>query len=153
MVQLTVGPELFYTFLTLLEETGYFNASLYTPFGIAGVETLGYELAIQMRELVGRDPDVVVCTNAGGGNLTGTARGLQKAGSDGVQVVGASVDLSGLHMASDKQLTESHLQLVILDLAYHSLLGQTVQMYQDQRLDHFVIWTDMSLLNRVRFSI
>jgi len=103
VVQLTVGPELFYTFLTTLEETGYFNASLYTPFGIAGVETLGYELAIQMREMVGRDPDVVVCTNAGGGNLTGTARGLNKAGANGVEVVAASVDLSGLHMASDKQ--------------------------------------------------
>ena len=40
VVQLSVGPELFYKFLLLLEETGYFNASLYTPFGIAGVETL-----------------------------------------------------------------------------------------------------------------
>jgi len=39
VVQLSVGPELFYVFLRLLEETGYFNASLYTPFGIAGVET------------------------------------------------------------------------------------------------------------------
>ena len=45
VVQLTVGPELFYTFLALLEETGYFNASLYSPFGIAGVETLGDELS------------------------------------------------------------------------------------------------------------
>lgn len=103
VVQLTVGPELFYTFLMLLEETGYFNASLYTPFGIAGVETLGYELAIQMRERVGKDPDVVVCTNAGGGNLTGTARGLIKAGAEETQVVGASVNLKGLHMASDEQ--------------------------------------------------
>lgn len=102
VVQLTVGPELFYTFLTLLEETGYFNASLYTPFGIAGVETLGYELAIQCREKLGRDPDKVVITNAGGGNVTGTARGLIKAGAKDVEVVGASVDLSGLHMASDK---------------------------------------------------
>ena len=57
VVQLTVGPELFYQFLLLLEETGYFNASLYTPFGIAGVETLGYELSMQMRERVGKDPD------------------------------------------------------------------------------------------------
>ena len=31
VVQLSVGPELFYTFLRILEETGYFNASLYTP--------------------------------------------------------------------------------------------------------------------------
>ena len=30
VVQLSVGPELFYKFLLLLEETGYFNASLYT---------------------------------------------------------------------------------------------------------------------------
>ncbi|MBF4693729.1 2-amino-4-oxopentanoate thiolase subunit OrtB [Fusibacter ferrireducens] len=106
VVQLTVGPELFYQFLLLLEETGYFNASLYTPFGIAGVETLGYELSMQMRERVGKDPDVVVCTNAGGGNLTGTARGLIKAGATDTVVVGASVDLSGLHMASDSQFNK-----------------------------------------------
>lgn len=105
VVQLTVGPELFYTFLVLLEETGYFNASLYTPFGIAGVETLGYEISMQFRENEGRDPDVVVVTNAGGGNLTGTARGLLKAGAD-TQVVGASVSLEGLHMASDTQFNK-----------------------------------------------
>lgn len=103
VVQLTVGPELFYTFLLLLEETGYFNASLYSPFGIAGVETLGDELSTQFREKYGKDPDVVVCTNAGGGNLTGTARGLIKANALNTQVVGASVDLKGLHMASDSQ--------------------------------------------------
>ncbi len=83
VVQLTVGPELFYKFILLLEETGYFNASLYTPFGIAGVETLGYEISMQFREKYGKDPDAVVCTNAGGGNLTGTARGLIKAGCGG----------------------------------------------------------------------
>lgn len=105
VLQLTVGPELFYTFLVLLEETGYFNASLYSPFGIAGVETLGYEIAMQFREKEGKDPDVVVITNAGGGNLTGTARGLQKAGAQSL-VVGASVDLSGLHMASDVQFNK-----------------------------------------------
>lgn len=106
VLQLTVGPELFYTFLKLLEETGYFNASLYTPFGIAGVETLGYEIAMQFRELEGRDPDVVVATNAGGGNLTGTARGLLKAGAENVEVIGASVNLKGLHMASDTQFNK-----------------------------------------------
>lgn len=112
VVQLSVGPELFYKFLLLLEETGYFNASLYTPFGIAGVETLGYEISMQFREKYGKDPDVVVCTNAGGGNLTGTKRGLIKAGAK-CQVIGASVDLSGLHMASDnafnkKSFTTGH---------------------------------------------
>ncbi|MEN1759247.1 2-amino-4-oxopentanoate thiolase subunit OrtB [Anoxynatronum sibiricum] len=113
VLQTSVGPELFYIFLTLLEETGYFNASLYTPFGIAGVETLGYELAMQFREKEGRDPDVVLCTNAGGGNLTGTARGLIKAGATETKIVGASVDLTGLHMASDnhfnrKSFTTGH---------------------------------------------
>ncbi len=113
VVQLTVGPELFYTFLSLLEETGYFNASLYTPFGIAGVETLGYELAEQFRERIGSAPDAVVVTHAGGGNVTGTARGLIKAGAEKTMVVGASVDLSGLHMASDhdfnrKSFTTGH---------------------------------------------
>ncbi|NLB33696.1 MAG: PLP-dependent lyase/thiolase [Tissierellia bacterium] len=102
VVQLSVGPELFYTFLRILEETGYFNASLYTPFAIAGVETLGYEIAMQFREKYGKDPDVVIATNAGGGNLTGTARGLRKAGAQS-KIVAASVDLSGLHMASDTQ--------------------------------------------------
>lgn len=105
VVQLSVGPELFYTFLRLLEDTGYFNASLYTPFGIAGVETLGYEIALQFREKYGKDPDAVVCTNAGGGNLTGTARGLIKAGSS-AKVIGASVNLKGLHMASDEQFNK-----------------------------------------------
>ena len=105
VVQLSVGPELFYKFLLLLEETGYFNASLYTPFGIAGVETLGYELATQFRDKYGKEPDVVVCTNAGGGNLTGTARGLKKAGAKS-KVVGASVNLKGLHMASDEQFNK-----------------------------------------------
>nr|PZN02317.1 MAG: PLP-dependent lyase/thiolase [Bacillota bacterium] len=102
VVQLSVGPELFYTFLCLLEETGYFNASLYTPFAIAGIETLGYELAEQVRAVAGKDPDAVVVTHAGGGNVTGTARGLLKAGCKNTKVIGASVDLSGLHMASDR---------------------------------------------------
>ncbi len=112
VVRLTVGPELFYQLLLLLEDTGYFNASLYTPFGIGGVETLGYELATQSMELFGKHPDAVVCTNAGGGNLTGTARGLINAGADS-KIIAASVDLSGLHMASDtdfnkKSFTTGH---------------------------------------------
>ena len=112
VVQLTVGPELFTTTLKLLEETGYFNASLYTPFGIAGIETLGYELVEQCRQTAGRDPDAVVCTNAGGGNITGTCRGVRKAGC-GARMIGASIDLRGLHMASDhdfnrKSFTTGH---------------------------------------------
>lgn len=102
VIQLTVGPELFYTFLLVLEDTGFFNASLYTPFSITGIETLGAEIADQCQKRLGRKPDVVVATNAGGGNLTGTARGLRKVGCADTQVVAASVDLSGLHMASDR---------------------------------------------------
>ncbi len=101
VIQLTVGPELFYTTLSVLEDTGYFNASLYSPYGIAGVETLGYEIAMQCREKIGKDPDVVVCTNAGGGMVTGTARGLIKAGCKDTKVIAASIDLTGLSMASD----------------------------------------------------
>ena len=112
VVQTTVGPELFYMSLRLLEETGYFSASLYSPFGIIGIETLGYELAEQMLQITGRHPDAVVCTNAGGGNLTGTARGLRKANCSAA-VIGASVNLEGLHMASDtafnrKSFTTGH---------------------------------------------
>ena len=51
----------------------------------------------------GKYPDMVVCTHAGGGNLTGTARGLERAGALNAKVVGASVNLKGLHMASDQQ--------------------------------------------------
>ena len=100
--QLTVGPELFYIHLLLLEETGYFNASLYTPLAVAGIETLGWEIGSQCRERFDRPPDAVAVTHAGGGNVTGTARGLRKAGCQETQVIGVSVDLSGLHMASDR---------------------------------------------------
>lgn len=105
VVQLTVGPELFYTVLRMLEDTKYFNASLYSAFGVIGIETLGWELVQQCRKQLGKDPDAVVCTNAGGGNLTGTARGLLKAGCH-AKVVAASVDLHGLHMASDAQFNK-----------------------------------------------
>ena len=113
VIRLSVGPELFYLFLRLLKETGWFNASLYTPYSILGIETLGYELAGQMQEQTGHFPDVVIATHAGGGNVTGTARGLQKAGAMDSMVVAASVDLSGLHMASDhdfnrKSFTTGH---------------------------------------------
>ena len=113
VLQLSVGPELFYSYLKVLEETGFFNASLYSAFGIAGVETLGLEIVEQCQSLIGRAPDVVIATNAGGGNLTGTARGLRKAGVSATKVYGASVDLSGLHMASDhdfnlKSFTTGH---------------------------------------------
>lgn len=111
--QLTVGPELFYAMLLLLEETGYFSASLYTPHAVAGIETLGLEIGEQVRERFGRDPDAVVITHAGGGNVTGTARGLRRAGCESTQVVGVSVDLRGLRMDSDtdfnrKSFTTGH---------------------------------------------
>lgn len=111
--QTTVGPELFYLMLRILEETGFFSASLYIPTAVLGIETLGYELAQQVKEQEGRFPDMVVIAHAGGGNVTGTARGLQKAGSRETLVVGATVDLRGLHMASDydfnrKSFTTAH---------------------------------------------
>jgi len=113
VLKLSVGPELFYMQLRTLEETGFFNASLYTPFGIRGIETLGLEIAAQVRARYGKDPDAVVITHAGGGNLTGTARGLLEAGCNQTRIVACSVDLSGLHMASDhdfnrKSFTTGH---------------------------------------------
>lgn len=113
VLKLTVGPELFYMLLRTLEETGFFNASLYTPFGIRGIETLGLEIAVQVHSRYGKDPDAVVITHAGGGNLTGTARGLLAAGCENTRIVACSVDLSGLHMASDhdfnrKSFTTGH---------------------------------------------
>lgn len=103
VIQLTVGPELFYEHLSLMEDTGYFNASLYSPFGMAGVETLGYEIGREVLERYGKKPAMAVCTYAGGGMVTGTARGLAKCGCKNTQIIGASIDLTGLHMASDSQ--------------------------------------------------
>lgn len=113
VVQLSVGPELFYTFLLLLEETGYFNASLYTPYAIQGIETLGWEIVHDSLRVAGKLPKAVVVTNAGGGNLTGTARGLRIATDEKIEVIAASVNLAGLHMASDidfnrKSFTTGH---------------------------------------------
>ena len=55
---------------------------------------------------------VIMITHSGGGNVTGTARGLARAGAR-PQIVGVSVDLTGLHMASDhdfnrKSFTTGH---------------------------------------------
>ena len=113
VVQLSVGPELFSHMLELLDETGYFAASLYSSFGVSGIETLGLEIAEEMLATTGKHPDAVVITHAGGGNTTGTARGLKRAGATETQIVSASVDLSGLHMASDtdfnrKSFTTGH---------------------------------------------
>jgi 2-amino-4-ketopentanoate thiolase beta subunit len=113
VIQTTVGPELFYMLLRVLDETGWFNASLYTPFSIQGIETLGEEIVEDTVAMTGRRPAMVVCTHAGGGMCTGVARGLRNAGSHDTQVVGVSVDLSGLHMGSDgdfnrKSFTTGH---------------------------------------------
>ena len=113
VVQLSVGPELFSHMLELLDETGYFAASLYSSFGISGIETLGLEIAEEMLAVTGAHPTAVVVTHAGGGNTTGTARGLKRAGATSTQIVSASVDLHGLHMASDadfnrKSFTTGH---------------------------------------------
>jgi len=113
VVQLSVGPELFYVFLKLLEETKYFNASLYSPYGIAGIETLGKECIDDCLSLTNQLPKAIICTNAGGGNVTGTARGVKKATHEKVQIIGASVNLKGLHMANDvhfnkKSFTTGH---------------------------------------------
>ncbi|MBT9164656.1 MAG: 2-amino-4-ketopentanoate thiolase beta subunit [candidate division WS2 bacterium] len=111
--QLTVGPELFFWSLQLLKETGYFNASLYTPYGIRGIEALGYEIGMEVKTLYGREPSAVLITHAGGGNVTGTARGLLESGCFNTRIIGVSVDLRGLHMASDtdfnrKSFTTGH---------------------------------------------
>jgi 2-amino-4-ketopentanoate thiolase beta subunit len=113
VIQMTVGPELFSHMLELLDETGYFAASLYSTYGISGIETLGAEVAREVTALTGAPPTAVVITHAGGGNTTGTARGLKRAGARETQIVSASVDLSGLHMASDadfnrKSFTTGH---------------------------------------------
>ena len=113
VIQVSVGPELFSVLLNILDQTGYFNATLYSPYGIMGIETIGSEIAVQSQQQLGKNPEVVLVTHAGGGNLTGTARGLFKSGAKTTKVYGASVSLEGLHMASDhdfnlKSFTTGH---------------------------------------------
>lgn len=63
-------------FLRMLEDTDISTPALYTAYAILGVETLGHEIVSQFRSRFGFDPDAVVATNAGGGNLTGTRAGF-----------------------------------------------------------------------------
>ena len=84
VVQMTVGPELFFHMLELLDETGYFAASLYTLVRrLAASRRSASRSPSEMRRCTGaptRPPCVI--THAGGGNTTGTARGLKRAGAD-----------------------------------------------------------------------
>ena len=59
VVQLTVGPELFFHMVELLDMTGYFAASLYSSFGVSGIETLGLEIADEMRAAHRRAADAL----------------------------------------------------------------------------------------------
>ena len=128
VIQLTVGPELHYMLLRTLDETGFFSAGLYTPFAVLGIETLGYEIGTELLEQEGRLPDAVVITHAGGGNITGTTRGLRKTGCKDTQIIAASVDLSGLHMASDKDFnrksfTTGHTGFGVPTVTWHDRIG------------------------------
>jgi hypothetical protein len=64
VMRLSVGPELFYVFLRTLKDSGYFNASLYTPYSVLGIET-PLRLAPR-RGATGRFPDVVAVRTPGG---------------------------------------------------------------------------------------
>ena len=80
--------------------------------------------SLQFREKFARDPDVVVCTNAGGGNLTGTTRGLIKAGAS-TQVVAA--------------------QWILRDCIWHLTPISTGSLPRDTRIRMpFSIWPDRS---------
>ena len=78
--------------------------------------------------LQGQPPDAVVITHAGGGNITGTTRGLRYAGCKDTQIIAASVDLSGLHMASDhdfnrKSFTTGHTGFGVPTATWHDRIG------------------------------
>ena len=102
VVKLTVGPELFFHMLDLLDETGYFAASLYSSFGVSGIETLGLEIADEMRALH-RCATRLLRHHARGRRQHDRhrARASSARARPSTQIVSASVDLSGLHMASD----------------------------------------------------
>ena len=114
VVQLTVGPELFSHMLELLDETGYFSASLYSSFGVSGIETLGAEVAREMTELTGAPPDALRHHARRRRQHDRHRARAQARGSDRTRrSSSASVDLSGLHMASDtdfnrKSFTTGH---------------------------------------------
>ena len=119
--QYTVGPEVFtYVILNLLDETGYFSSSLYLPHSIAGIETIGAEIMEQTLAQTGRQPDVVMVTHAGGGNFTGTARGMLKSGYTG-KLCGVSVDLRDLDSHDDSQFARKSFSTGHTGYGYTSL--------------------------------
>jgi threonine synthase len=59
------------------------SAYCYSPVGMTGVQTIGYELAEQSRD-IGRPIDHVYASAGGGGLTLATARGLAKAAVEGV---------------------------------------------------------------------
>jgi len=151
VLKLTVGPELFYMQLRTLEETGYFNASLYTPYGIRGIESLGYEIALQTRALFDREPDAVVVTHAGGGNLTGTARGLLQAGCKDTRIIACSVDLRGLHMASDHDFNRKSFTTGHTGFGVPLPPGRTARMFRETLPAVCVTWTIIRSSVRVKY--
>lgn len=119
--QYTVGPEVFtYVILNLLDETGFFSSSLYLPHSIAGIETIGAEIMEQTKAQTGREPDVVLVTHAGGGNFTGTARGMRKLGYQG-KLFGVSVDLKDLDSHDDSQFARKSFSTGHTGYGYTSL--------------------------------
>ena len=71
------------------------------------------EIVEDALRVAGKLPKAVIVTNAGGGNLTGTARGIRKTTDKKIEIIAASVNLAGLHMASDvdfnrKSFTTGH---------------------------------------------
>ena len=62
---------------------------------------------------------LVVITHAGGGNVTGTARGLIKAGATDTKIIGASVDFQDFIWHLISILIRNPLQQAIQDLEFH----------------------------------
>lgn len=91
VLQTSSGSQLFHLLLQTLEDTQFFFASLHTPMAVAGHEVLGLEIAQQVREQTGQDPDGVLATLTGGDCLTGLARGLRTAGAYKTRVMGTRV--------------------------------------------------------------
>jgi len=66
------------------------SAYCYSPVGMTGVQTIGYELAEQSRD-IGRPIDHVYASAGGGGLTLATARGLERAAREGAMEAGTAV--------------------------------------------------------------
>jgi len=126
------------TQLGMYETTTYRSAN---PYQSEGAKTLGYEIALQCRDL-GREPDWVVIPVGGGGTLGSVWRAFQELQQMGVlaripRMVGVQpADYNGLAIAQDTDLsTDDDLKAIPFDNVPPTILVKLAHTYSHDGLE------------------